>query len=822
MSAIKQDINEALNDVMSLKNLVVENWDDILETAAQIDKLLREGLIWLEDESNIKKAMGALKTDLPEIDFENPIPEGLLEDALKPIQEQLGKLDFSKDFNPVDLIDMVKDQFKDFDVPGIPGFDLDILKRIIELLKDGGLELSLRDLEDKTGGSPEQLGKGTLYDQTAMPSGDSSSPHPNERTDQFWNNLEDVVSAQLDVGLKSLAGSLDNAFKQTFKDFSVKDNDLVQRLKDLWDDQRLEGKEVDFTKLLQEARPICIEVLKQSLGHQPSDKLAAFSALAVQLLRSFADTDLKLPDQFTPLLKWFDPSKDSLSSISLLSLFVSIPSTLFEKISGVKIQFKSILQSQINSGELAWDGGLHFIKLAKHLFGWFFSKSHPKLIFCSDVMMTSIVISLQIMSYKSEYEKGSEEEKTVWVLRWFLFPLNQLVQNGLKIIYHFRERTNENKPEKEIRQQLENIIEEFETRINKAQTELAKSNLNIADSPDSWVGSEEFENSKTKANRFLEAFRLIRPYLLKSDATKEEEDYLQRVLKLCNKYTKPVENWLTHATPIIEEIQKIPETQIKMKKIRASFETLKASYNSNRPFSNSSISRITECLDEMSNFLGVDSNILSYKRLSPKEIQSVFFKPESKEFEAKRNFKLPNSLIEQSQNKEMLLRALDALQCCKILNLVALKTRTDIECIETSLGILRSNVNGEKEVITSTSTDLRRLKERKWQADIIDTGFPMVEIGVSVLGMSYALKGYVPDSTEKDKLTNWLFASDLGVLSASVISALIDLRSYRRPETTGGLVTTGKAITAVTRTLAIMLNLHFAAEKANEERRKGK
>ncbi|MBO6566255.1 MAG: hypothetical protein JJ956_15990, partial [Pseudomonadales bacterium] len=134
-----------IEDVIDVKNVLVESWDDVLNTADEIEKLINDGLLWLEDETNLAKAKAALQTDIPDFSFEDPFPQYLVEQVLDLVKTKL-EADIPETESAEAIFKLLIKKIPILPNVDLPGLSLSTLKSVLDRVVEEGFSISLEDL----------------------------------------------------------------------------------------------------------------------------------------------------------------------------------------------------------------------------------------------------------------------------------------------------------------------------------------------------------------------------------------------------------------------------------------------------------------------------------------------------------------------------------------------------------------------------------------------------------------------------------------------------------------------------------------------------
>ncbi|MEP6361236.1 MAG: hypothetical protein ABJ287_02530, partial [Balneola sp.] len=176
--SIEQSI---VNDVVDVKNIISDNWGDIITTADSIEKLITDGLEWVlakDAKGNyihldqIKKSFedvaNTIENDLDlstiEQDFDKTIGsvEGELNQYLKPMLSQIKNI--KAEMTTEELFELIENSMPD--IPGLSevteGLE-DVLsptKKILQELLKEGFSIKLKDLPLPAGATPSNTANG--------------------------------------------------------------------------------------------------------------------------------------------------------------------------------------------------------------------------------------------------------------------------------------------------------------------------------------------------------------------------------------------------------------------------------------------------------------------------------------------------------------------------------------------------------------------------------------------------------------------------------------------------------------------------------------
>ncbi len=307
----KQDI---LDDVMDVKNVVVDNWDDILNTSDQIQDMITSGFQWLQIEDNIEAIKSKFENfELPDFDVDDPIPDGVFEfvtdqvkSTLDPILGQLHTL--SSDVDPKALINLIEASLSDIpDIPNIPGLNMSTLKNIATALVNGGLSISFKDLPHvKTQHSQTASGESSLLETLFNGLADHFK--------QFSTQYEDTIQAMMTELKAVITDDLINSFKSSSKSLldqlessSMTTEELFNSIKSLL------AQEADTSK------EIVIKLITQLTSRVPDIR---------NMLSSLLTKEIDQDSELCQLYQAVSSSNDIPSLIEILSIVFAIPITI--------------------------------------------------------------------------------------------------------------------------------------------------------------------------------------------------------------------------------------------------------------------------------------------------------------------------------------------------------------------------------------------------------------------------------------------------------------------------------------------------------------
>ncbi len=228
---------DALKDLLSVKNAVVENWDDILQTSQQIDKLITDGLDWLENDTNLKQVEDILTQSISsitsELDDLDPASltkafsdaESTIASYLDPILKNIESI--AEDAVPESLVKPIIDNLKS--IPGlddIPDLDLSTLESKIENLSSIlDLDVAVKDTTGATSvkkpsGSVPTSSSGSSTNDLAGALLTGLDNHFQSFIDQNESRIESLFTPIKSLFTQTLIDSLDTDLESVIKNFT--------------------------------------------------------------------------------------------------------------------------------------------------------------------------------------------------------------------------------------------------------------------------------------------------------------------------------------------------------------------------------------------------------------------------------------------------------------------------------------------------------------------------------------------------------------------------------------------------------------------------
>lgn len=314
--SIKQSV---VNDVSVLKNKIHENWEDILATADSIEKLITDGLEWVQNPANQKtitdtfdNVKNTIENDLDlstiEQDFDKAMGsvEEELSQYLDPMLAQLKNIE--ADMSPEELFQLIENS-----MPDIPGMSevtegledvLSPTKRIMQEILKEGFSITLKDLPISVGSTA-----------ASVTNNDSS--------------LLGILTSGLDTHLDSVYSKHKDKLESSLKDFlGLIDQDAITSVESSTKDlvSQLESGNIDTSELLNSLKTLIsnegkvAKKIGQEFISRTSNDFQSTSALLSDLLTEEVDNEI------FPLI-W---PNHSCTLISIVSLIIAIPLSLLD------------------------------------------------------------------------------------------------------------------------------------------------------------------------------------------------------------------------------------------------------------------------------------------------------------------------------------------------------------------------------------------------------------------------------------------------------------------------------------------------------------
>jgi hypothetical protein len=355
-----------VNDITSVKKAVADNWDDILTTADQLEKLISDGLLWLEDEGNIQKINSTLiNIQIPTFSASNPIPTGIFDSTLSVLQQKIDPLlsdlqTLEQEITPSSILDSIESHLPDMpDLPGIPGLDIATVKRVLNAILDDGFSISLNELPYNSNNSI------TNSNIATSPIGSNVLPstNPNLKTDTvneiFSNGITGVIQNYYNKN-KANIDTLFEGFESLLTDNDLSDFEQILSSTTssyLTSDQPITSSIlIDLMGQVLQNTSDKAKTISQLLTNQFSSDLVTLKTILTDLLNTQIDTESELYALYTEI----KPSQTTPTLLQIISLSLSIPVTLISKaVSGENLTFnKSLFQENEaeNNGTITAEG----------------------------------------------------------------------------------------------------------------------------------------------------------------------------------------------------------------------------------------------------------------------------------------------------------------------------------------------------------------------------------------------------------------------------------------------------------------------------------
>ncbi len=168
-----------VGDIMSVKDALETEKENILSTSTQINSVIKSGLAWLKTNedtfgSDLTSALSTLSSEFsaPSLsDFETAI-EGISSDLDSELDSILSSLYTIKDdLDPAQTIDSLLGEIPEIPaLPGLPGLNASVFQSILSTLLGDHFSLSLKDLPSSPGQAPSDGGatSGNATDITGL------------------------------------------------------------------------------------------------------------------------------------------------------------------------------------------------------------------------------------------------------------------------------------------------------------------------------------------------------------------------------------------------------------------------------------------------------------------------------------------------------------------------------------------------------------------------------------------------------------------------------------------------------------------------------
>jgi hypothetical protein len=372
------------NDIVAVKKAVENNWKDIIETAGQLEKLISDGLLWLEDEGNIQKINSTLTNiQIPTFSASNPIPNGLFDSTLSELQQKIDPLlsslqTLEQDITPSSILDSIESHLPDMpDLPGIPGLDIAKVKRVLNAILDDGFSISLNELPYNSNNN--------ITNSNIADSSNANNVQPNANSNLKTDNINKGLSNGITEIFQNYYGKNQATIDNLFKDFesllSDKDlSDFEQILSSTTSSYLTSNQPITSSTLINIMGQVVqntsdkAKTISQLLTNQFSSNLVILKTILTDLLNTQIDTESDLYALYTEI----KPSQTTPTLLQVISLSLSIPVTLISKaVSGENLIFhKSLFQENEseNNGIITAEGVFCIINAISSVINYIFEK----------------------------------------------------------------------------------------------------------------------------------------------------------------------------------------------------------------------------------------------------------------------------------------------------------------------------------------------------------------------------------------------------------------------------------------------------------------
>lgn len=342
ISAVEHDLVE---DILAVKNALVEFWPDVLTNASQIEYFIRGGIEWLEEtghwsmiEEDLGNALKNLESEL------SPAPTAKLDQLLK-----TAKSDLEADINPIlaeydaikdgeigTIIETILNSLGTLD--GIPAglkAALAPMERILKTILGGGFSIALKDLPKHTSSSPVGSAGSGNDNATHQEGQDAVSNWFHEFEELVWA-FEDPVNA-IETDIESLLDS--TALSAEIENLVTKLQQAVNKLEDELD---ITGAELDMDNIWARLEELLTEedlfadivTIATELHHTLAEGLHDLKELISELFTQTLDAESALAGLYQDITGATSPP----SVLEVISIVISIPLTLVSEATGQ--QFK--------------------------------------------------------------------------------------------------------------------------------------------------------------------------------------------------------------------------------------------------------------------------------------------------------------------------------------------------------------------------------------------------------------------------------------------------------------------------------------------------
>jgi hypothetical protein len=340
-----------INDIVDLKNAIINNWVDIIETSDQIETMLSNGLEWLENEKNTPTITDITSNfEIPDIDFTDPLNKSALNDAVSYIKPQI--LPFINDLenltdvpSPSELISIIEKNIpKTNDFSGLPEISMTSIINIVNKIAEGGISVSLNDLQ-----------KTKIYSNTSY-----TSNFPNQNIVDPSNDLLASLTYELVLYIEGYYNknkeSIDN-ITNTFND--LLSDDQIKSLKSVIEpfttEQSNGSQQItsDFLFDLLNTQVINWNKDSASICNSIVSKIGTETNTIANLLSGLLNVTVDETSNLCSIYRTLTNSTKQPTIVQVISLIAAIPSTMIYKcIDGTNLKIDNSIFSAVSDEEL--------------------------------------------------------------------------------------------------------------------------------------------------------------------------------------------------------------------------------------------------------------------------------------------------------------------------------------------------------------------------------------------------------------------------------------------------------------------------------------
>jgi hypothetical protein len=452
---IEQDL---INDVLSVKNAVVENWDDIQTNANQIENLIKDGLSWLDD--NLEKEAKNLITDLKNV-------EGYLKELEKSssLKNELGNAvsKLGSDLDPViekleglDDLDSVINTILD-DIYAIDNIPPDIknaiapIKSILNAILGGGFSIAVKDLPANASGST---------DGSEGANGGPGEASPGQTAD-FLSTLLGGLGTNFDnfidnneTEIKTMIANMETVI--TDNDVTAMEGPINKMIENLPANGLTVKIILQKLETLATKEEVNIEPILTSLFKTMTGDLVSMETMLQSLLTGTVEEGHELCELYQEITG----TKDVPSLLKIISIIIAIPVTLVSNIAECKFSIPaSVFPPAKKSGntfamldasegspslskedhKLKMEAVLKIVKVeylcVEELIDDDMEKSGTTVSYKYKLFTGCVeaVFSILEQALSSPYPSGESTDKGPWITSWFtdtLFCLSKSVTDA--------------------------------------------------------------------------------------------------------------------------------------------------------------------------------------------------------------------------------------------------------------------------------------------------------------------------------------------------------------------------------------------------------